>query len=125
MPERAWFLTIRGIDTGSSDLWLQSSSCVQCTGKTFDPASSSTLSNSSTPFSISYGIGSAQGTTVSDVVSIGSSGFTVQNQVWGLVSNNLGTPIPGDIAGIMGLGFKVSTSGRSCKSVFCVIHIMT
>lgn len=94
------------LDTGSSDMWLQSVSCVQCTGKTFNPASSSTLSNSSTPFSISYGIGSALGTTVSDVVSIGSSGFTVQDQVWGLVSNNLGTPVPGDIAGILGLGFK-------------------
>ncbi|KAF8609037.1 acid protease [Ceratobasidium sp. AG-I] len=94
------------LDTGSSDMWLQSTTCVQCTGKTFDPASSSSLSNSSTPFSISYGIGSAKGTAVSDVVSIGSSGFTIQDQVWGLVNNNLGTPIPGNIAGIMGLGFK-------------------
>lgn len=96
-------------------MWLQSATCVQCTGKTFDPASSSSLSNSSTPFSISYGIGSARGTAVRDVVSIGSSGFTIQDQVWGLVNNNLGTPIPGDIAGIMGLGFKVSISERRKK----------
>jgi cathepsin D len=89
-------------------MWLQSVDCAPCTGKKIDPASSSTLQSSTTPFSITYGIGAVQGTLVNDIVSIGSSGFTVQNQPWGLVNYTLGTPVPGDIAGLMGLGFKVS-----------------
>ncbi|KAG8764163.1 hypothetical protein FRC11_003019 [Ceratobasidium sp. 423] len=95
------------LDTGSSDMWLQSVECAPCTGKKFDPTSSSSLQHASSPFSIAYGIGSVKGTLVNDVVSIGSSSaFTVQNQVWGLVNYTLGTPVPGDIAGLMGLGFK-------------------
>ncbi|CAE6529605.1 unnamed protein product [Rhizoctonia solani] len=95
------------LDTGSSDMWLQSIECAPCTGKKIDPTISSTLQQSSSPFSIAYGIGSVKGTLVNDVVSIGSSsGFTIQNQVWGLVNYTLGTPVPGDITGLMGLGFK-------------------
>lgn len=93
------------LDTGSSDLWLQSVDCAPCTGKKIDPSSSSSLHDSSTPFSITYGIGTVKGTLVNDVVSIGSA-FTVQNQVFGLVNYTLGTPVPGDIVGLMGLGFK-------------------
>ncbi|KAG9126991.1 hypothetical protein FRC07_001114 [Ceratobasidium sp. 392] len=98
----------RILDTGSSDLWLQSPQCAPCTGTRFDPADSSSLQNSSTPFAISYGIGSVKGSIATDSVSIGSSssGFTVQHQVFGLVNYTNGTPVPGDIAGLMGLGFK-------------------
>ncbi|QRV94245.1 aspartyl protease [Ceratobasidium sp. AG-Ba] len=103
------------LDTGSSDLWLQSSKCTSCTGKQIDPATSSSLKDSSTPFAISYGIGSARGTIATDVVSIGSSsgGFTVQNQVLGLVNYNNGTPVPGDIAGLMGLAFKTLATSQA------------
>ncbi|KAL5631234.1 hypothetical protein ACGC1H_006921 [Rhizoctonia solani] len=95
------------LDTGSSDMWLQSVDCAPCTGKKINATISSTLQRSSSPFSITYGIGSVKGTLVNDVVSIGSSSdFAVQNQVWGLVNYTLGTPVPGDIAGLMGLGFK-------------------
>ncbi|KAJ1304817.1 hypothetical protein OPQ81_005952 [Rhizoctonia solani] len=95
------------LDTGSSDMWLQSVDCAPCTGKKIDPTASSTLQHSSSPFSLAYGIGSVKGVLVNDVVSIGSSSaFTVRNQVWGLVNYTLGTPVPGDIAGLMGLGFK-------------------
>jgi len=96
------------LDTGSSDLWLQSSKCAPCTGKHLNPANSSTLQNSSTPFAISYGIGSVKGSDVTDTITIGpgSNGFTVQHQVWGLVDYSNGTPVPGDVAGLMGLGFK-------------------
>ncbi|KDN49659.1 hypothetical protein RSAG8_01724, partial [Rhizoctonia solani AG-8 WAC10335] len=95
------------LDTGSSDMWLQSVECAPCTGKKINTTISSTLQRSSSPFSITYGIGSVKGTLVNDVVSIGSSSdFTVQKQVWGLVNYTLGTPMPGDIAGLMGLGFK-------------------
>ncbi|CAE6510534.1 unnamed protein product [Rhizoctonia solani] len=95
------------LDTGSSDMWLQSVDCAPCTGKKINSTSSSTLQHTSSPFSIAYGIGSVKGMLVNDVVSIGSSSaFTIQNQVWGLVNYTLGTPVPGDIAGLMGLGFK-------------------
>ncbi|KAG9100757.1 hypothetical protein FS749_013054 [Ceratobasidium sp. UAMH 11750] len=74
----------------------------------FDPAHSSSLKNSSTPFAITYGIGSAKGSIATDSVSIGSgsSRFTVQHQVLGLVNYTNSTPVPGDITGLMGLGFK-------------------
>ncbi|KAG8721950.1 hypothetical protein FRC08_008646 [Ceratobasidium sp. 394] len=96
------------LDTGSSDLWLQSTKCAPCTGMRFDPAHSSSLKNSSTPFAITYGIGSAKGSIATDSVSIGSgsSRFTVQHQVLGLVNYTNSTPVPGDITGLMGLGFK-------------------
>ncbi|CAE7209957.1 unnamed protein product [Rhizoctonia solani] len=95
------------LDTGSSDMWLQSVECAPCTGKKINATVSSSLQQSSSVFSLAYGIGSVKGTLVKDIVSIGSSAdFTIQNQVWGLVNYTLGTPVPGDIAGLMGLGFK-------------------
>ncbi|KAG9096471.1 hypothetical protein FRC06_008624, partial [Ceratobasidium sp. 370] len=96
------------LDTGSSDLWLQSTKCAPCTGMRFDPAHSSSLKNSSTPFAITYGIGSVKGSIATDSVSIGSgsSSFTVQHQVLGLVNYTNSTPVPGNITGLMGLGFK-------------------
>lgn len=110
LPKSVWpHSRLLRLDTGSSDLWLQSVDCAPCTGKKIDPSSSSSLHDSSTPFSITYGIGTVKGTLVNDVVSIGSA-FTVQNQVFGLVNYTLGTPVPGDIVGLMGLGFKVSKS---------------
>jgi hypothetical protein len=56
---------------------------------------------------------------VTDTVSIGpgSNGFTVQDQVWGLVDYSNGTPVPGDIAGLMGLGFKVS------RLLYCISSV--
>lgn len=55
-------------DTGSSDLWIPSSSCEGCTGKTlYNPSKSKKSSKKSGTFSISYGDGStASGTPYTD-----------------------------------------------------------
>ena len=69
--------------TPFSDLWLADSSCVgDCNGvETFNPSQSSSFTNLTTPFTITYGSGNAQGFLVKDVVQV--AGFSVQNQVFG------------------------------------------
>ena len=70
--------------TSSSDLWLADSSCTDdCNGiTTFNPSQSSSFTNLTTPFSIKYGSGDAQGTLAKDVVQM--AGFSVSNQVFGM-----------------------------------------
>ena len=77
--------------TPSSDLWLADSSCVgHCNGvETFDPSQSSSFTNLTTPFAITYGSGNAQGFLVKDVVQV--AGFSVQNQVFGNSTSTLET----------------------------------
>ena len=41
------------IDTGSADLWVPVN-CASCSGRSFDPAQSSTYINDNQPFSITY-----------------------------------------------------------------------
>jgi len=69
--------------TPSSDLWIADSTCADnCDGiNTFNPSQSSSFTNSSTPFAIKYGSGSAQGFLGKDVVQL--AGFSVSNQVFG------------------------------------------
>ncbi|KAH0836320.1 acid protease [Lanmaoa asiatica] len=71
------------LDTGSSDLWVASSSCeLTCAGTgNFDAAKSSTFKSLSHDFDITYGSGEAVGTLVEDVVQM--AGFTVSNQQFG------------------------------------------
>lgn len=49
----------------------------------FDPTSSSTYKNLSTPFSITYGSGAAEGSLAQDTVQM--AGFSVSNQVFGML----------------------------------------
>jgi hypothetical protein len=69
--------------TSSSDLWIADSLCDNnCNGiQTFNSSQSSSLTNLSTPFTITYGSGNTQGYLVKDVVQV--AGFSVQNQVFG------------------------------------------
>lgn len=71
------------LDTGSADLWLASSSCTSGCEQitTFDTSTSSSFTNLSTPFEITYGSGEASGTLGSDVVQM--AGFQVQSQTFG------------------------------------------
>ncbi|KAI7897322.1 aspartic peptidase domain-containing protein [Mucor mucedo] len=75
------------LDTGSADLWIPGSSCPtsECPNGVFNEASSSTFKNLNKLFTLTYGIGSVNGTYVTDSVSI--SGGTVQNQQFGLASD--------------------------------------
>ncbi|OAX43168.1 acid protease [Rhizopogon vinicolor AM-OR11-026] len=94
------------LDTGSSDLWVTGSSCgTACgTSATLNPSSSSTFQNLTTPFSIKYGSGNAEGYLGQDVVQM--AGFSVSNQsfaVVDLVSDGL---LTSPMSGLLGLAWS-------------------
>ncbi|KAF9785153.1 acid protease, partial [Thelephora terrestris] len=100
------------LDTGSSDLWVADSSCgSDCSGMaTFNSAQSSSFTNLTTSFSITYGSGNAQGSLGKDVVQL--AGFSVPNQVFAVcdvISNGL---LQSPISGLMGLAWQsIASSG--------------
>ena len=62
------------VDTGSDVTWVQSSTCATCGGDdSLDPKSSSTLHIAADTYSISYGIGSVEGSWASDTLQLGAS----------------------------------------------------
>ncbi|KAI8996510.1 acid protease [Trametes punicea] len=97
-------------DTGSSDLWVPSSSCSSCRGhKTYDPSKSSTSSKKSGSFRISYGDGStASGTPYTDTVTVG--GVEVTNQYLAAVTSESSEFQQDPADGLLGLGFTAISS---------------
>ncbi|KAI0324335.1 acid protease [Cubamyces sp. BRFM 1775] len=91
-------------DTGSSDLWVPSSSCRSCEGhKTYNPSKSSTSSKKSGSFRISYGDGStASGTPYADTVTVG--GVTVTGQYLAAVTTESSEFEQDPADGLLGLG---------------------
>ncbi|KAK9372032.1 aspartic peptidase domain-containing protein [Lipomyces chichibuensis] len=102
------------LDTGSSDLWVQSSDNPTClvspdfcatTGK-FDGASSSTFTSTSEDFTISYADGtSADGVYVKDTLSF--SGISIEKFTFGLASNASSS------LGVFGIGFDTNEAART------------
>ncbi|KAI0632386.1 acid protease [Trametes polyzona] len=92
-------------DTGSSDLWVPTISCVECKNHAqYDPAESSSSKKRNGTFSIRYGDGSTtSGIPYSDTVVVG--GVQVTDQVFAAVTNESAqfTTDPAD--GVMGLAF--------------------
>lgn len=94
------------IDTGSSDLWVPSSKCSQCSAKTmagplYDNTKSSTALTGS-DFGITYGSGSVMCQKTTDIVSI--AGVSVQ-QSFGSCYQEYQVLYPAS-GGILGLGFS-------------------
>ncbi|KAI8332721.1 aspartic peptidase domain-containing protein [Choanephora cucurbitarum] len=83
-PPQSFVVTL---DTGSSDLWVPGSSCpsTECPNSVFNEKQSSTFTSLNTPFGLTYGIGSVNGTYVTDTVSI--SDATVTSQQFGLATS--------------------------------------
>lgn len=83
-----------------------------CAGvPTFNPTSSSTFTNKSTPFDITYGSGQAAGTLATDVVQM--AGFSVSNQIFAicdLISSGL---LSSPVSGLLGLGFQTIAASRA------------
>ncbi|GAA5849920.1 hypothetical protein JCM3766R1_001918 [Sporobolomyces carnicolor] len=101
------------LDTGSADLILAEPNCNGCKSNTpgYQPSSSSTASTTSQNFQITYGSGSAEGTLVSDVVSIAN--YTEQSQTFAACST-LNNIVDGELSGILGLGFQtIASSGAT------------
>jgi cathepsin D len=77
---------------------------VACKGAKLKLASSS-LQQTGAPFSIRYASGTVGGVVATDNVEMG--GFTIQNQVMGLVDQASGVLLSGNTAGLLGLAFQV------------------
>jgi cathepsin D len=94
------------LDTGSSDLWLASASCGTSCGSssTYNPSSSSTFHNLSTPFNIQYGSGSAEGYVAQDSVQM--AGFSVSSQGFGVVDAVSTNLLLSPVSGLLGLAWQ-------------------
>ncbi|KAF8504113.1 aspartic peptidase domain-containing protein [Gautieria morchelliformis] len=95
------------LDTGSSDLWVASTQCLQgCPSgtTTYNPSSSSSFKDTSQTVSITYGTGAVQGDAGSDTVSMG--GFTTQSQTFLVAQEVSSGLLTGTLSGLLGLGFK-------------------
>ncbi|KAG2040667.1 aspartic peptidase domain-containing protein [Suillus americanus] len=101
------------LDTGSSDLWVAGSSCGTLCGSspTYNPSSSSTFHNLSTPFNIQYGSGSAGGYVAQDTVQM--AGFSVSSQSFAVVDVVSTDALISPVSGLLGLAWQsIATSGQ-------------
>ncbi|KAG2065643.1 acid protease [Suillus decipiens] len=101
------------LDTGSSDLWVASSSCGTSCGSspTYDPSSSSTFQNLSTPFDIQYVVGYAAGYVAQDIVQM--AGFSVSNQGFAVVDSMSDGFLTSPVSGLLGLAWEsLASSGQ-------------
>ncbi|KAI0755204.1 acid protease [Daedaleopsis nitida] len=92
-------------DTGSSDLWVPSSSCTTCGSHSkYNPSKSSQSSKKTGSFSISYGDGStASGTPYTDTVTVG--GVSVTGQYLAAVTKESSEFQSDPPDGLLGLAF--------------------
>lgn len=99
------FTTI--MDTGSSNLWVPSTTCNDkgCNGKhKYDGSKSSTYQNNGEPITITYGTGSMKGTLVYDNVSVG--GVLVKKQEFAVATSLADFFSGSPFDGILGLAYQ-------------------
>ncbi|KAJ7606122.1 aspartic peptidase A1 [Mycena polygramma] len=102
------------LDTGSADLWVAGSTCSQgCSGvPTFDSAASSSFVNKSSPFTITYGSGAAEGALASETVQM--AGFSVSGQVFGVADQVSSQLLSSPVSGLLGLAWQsIASSGAT------------
>lgn len=102
------------LDTGSSNLWVPSTSCgsIACyLHSKYDSSASSTYKENGTEFEIRYGSGSLSGFVSRDVLTIGD--LTVKDQDFAEATSEPGLAFAfGRFDGILGLGFdRLSVNG--------------
>ncbi|WWD00588.1 hypothetical protein V866_007523 [Kwoniella sp. B9012] len=94
------------LDTGSSDLWVASDACTMgaCTSmETYDDTASTSKVNLSSSFSIEYGSGTAAGSLVQDLVTLG--GYSVASQTFAACDEVSSGLLSTGVSGIMGLSW--------------------
>jgi hypothetical protein len=100
-----FFTTI--MDTGSSNLWVPSTSCTDtaCNGKNkYSSSASSTYKANGEPITIHYGTGSMKGTLCYDTVSVG--GLTVTQQEFAQATSLAAFFTGSAFDGILGLAYQ-------------------
>uniref|UniRef100_A0A6Q2XQ85 Peptidase A1 domain-containing protein n=1 Tax=Esox lucius TaxID=8010 RepID=A0A6Q2XQ85_ESOLU len=101
-------------DTGSSNLWVDSTYCntAACNAHTrFDPQQSSTFQNNGQSFYLPYGAGSLYGVFGYDTVNVG--GIVVTDQEFGLSTNEPTVPFgSAQFDGILGLSYPSLAVGQ-------------
>ncbi|KAG2358827.1 acid protease [Suillus spraguei] len=100
------------LDTGSSDLWVASSTCGTSCGSiaTYNPSSSSTFQNLSTAFNIEYGSGAAEGYVAKDMVQM--AGFSVSDQGFAVVDEVSKDLLTSPVSGLLGLAWQSLASSE-------------
>ncbi|KAI0370232.1 acid protease [Pilatotrama ljubarskyi] len=101
-------------DTGSSDLWVPSSSCKTCEShQLYDPAASSTSVKNNGTFEIEYGDGSsASGPIFTDTVTVG--GINATRQYFSAVMRESSEFGEDPVDGVLGLAFPaISNLGQN------------
>ncbi|XP_062860931.1 gastricsin-like [Trichomycterus rosablanca] len=105
-------------DTGSSNLWFDSSYCNSqvCTSHTqFNPQQSSTYQSTSQTFYLPYGAGTLTGVFGYDTVTL--SGIQVPNQQIGLSTQEGNNFASVQFSGILGLAYPALASGNAVPLV--------
>ncbi|CAD7092991.1 unnamed protein product [Hermetia illucens] len=105
-------------DTGSSNLWVPSSSCMSTACQnhdTYDSSQSSTYVANGEPFQIQYGTGSLTGYLSQDSVTV--AGMTVNNQVFAEATSLASFFKNTQFDGVLGLGYN-SISQDNVTPVF-------
>ncbi|KAF7768411.1 hypothetical protein Agabi119p4_7654 [Agaricus bisporus var. burnettii] len=97
------------VDTGSSDLWVVSSSCSsslcgQTKGHSYDPSHSRPTG---VDFAISYLSGEVSGPIVWDQVAVG--GYSIDNQAFSAATSVASEPLSPDFQGILGLALPANS----------------
>ncbi|KZT57709.1 acid protease [Calocera cornea HHB12733] len=113
------------LDTGSSDLWVVSSTCgASCdTTTTFNEQASSTFQRASdtTPVDLQYGSGEASGPVVRDTVTF--AGYSVDPQIF-IDVTSLGSGLTSDtsVSGLIGLGWPALSASESTPFVNALVN---
>ncbi|KAM8976457.1 gastricsin-like isoform 2-T2 [Pelodytes ibericus] len=106
-------------DTGSSNLWVPSSSCQSgaCGNHNrFNPSQSSTYTSNGQQFTMSYGSGSVTGVFGYDTVSV--QGLTLTNQEFGLTYSESGSSFYySKFDGIFGMAYPAMSAGGATTAM--------
>ncbi|CAO3566993.1 unnamed protein product [Mortierella alpina] len=102
-------------DTGSSEVWVSSTSCQACKTRRFNPLRSSTFHQSGQPWSLNYADDSrASGVLGADDITV--AGITVKDQIFGMASINTGSTAATGVDGIMGLGLESNSNMGNART---------
>ncbi|KAM6493702.1 acid protease [Amanita muscaria] len=95
------------VDTGSSDLWVASSSCSTSSCSSSNLYNPSSATQTGVTFDISYLRGSVSGPVVWDHVQVG--GYTIDNQALAAATTVTNEPLSSSFSGILGLALPLNS----------------